>query len=171
MGALSRLRKQGRLTAGLHAHRARAGRSTSSRPHSALAAYLPCRWQAAFTCNVKVSCSALVLGERTFTTQAPACCAARKGGVLVFLAYWRLRGARCEWQQLVQQRDEALKQQRRLETSRNELARQRGQFKGLIAKALPETNSGQSASGSSFSTPLSGLGRELQAPLTQRERL
>ena len=50
----------------------------------------------------------------------------------------RLRGARCEWQQLVLQRDEALKQQRRLEASRNELARQQGQFKGLIAKASPE---------------------------------
>ena len=37
--ALSRLRKQGRLTAGLRARRARAGRSVSSRPHSALA---PC---------------------------------------------------------------------------------------------------------------------------------
>ena len=55
-----------------------------------------------------------------------------------FLLTWRLWGARCEWQQLVQQRDEALKQQRRLEASRNELARQQGQFKGLIAKALPK---------------------------------
>ncbi len=38
------------------------------------------------------------------------------------------------WQQLVQQRDEAVEQRRRLEASRNELARQQGQFKGLIAK-------------------------------------
>ncbi len=38
------------------------------------------------------------------------------------------------WRQLVQQRDEAVEQRRRLEASRNELARQQGQFKGLIAK-------------------------------------
>ena len=72
----------------------------------------------------------------------------------MFPFYVALWGGRCEWQQLVQQRDEALKQQRRLEASRNELARQQGQFKGLIAKALPKTYFGHDASDSSFCAPL-----------------
>ncbi|KAK9842257.1 hypothetical protein WJX81_002922 [Elliptochloris bilobata] len=54
-----------------------------------------------------------------------------------------LAPTQCEWQQLLLQRDEAVKQQRRLEASRNELARQQGQFKGLIAKLEGAVSSGE----------------------------
>jgi hypothetical protein len=42
---------------------------------------------------------------------------------------------RSERQQLLDERDDALEQLRRLEASRDELARQQGQYKGRIAKA------------------------------------
>lgn len=93
-------------------------------------------------CSARFLCKArtpeLCLLGKQFINQALACCAACNRGVLVSVLIWPLRGARCEWQQLLQQRDEALKQQQRLEASRNELARQQGQFKGLIAKANPK---------------------------------
>ena len=41
---------------------------------------------------------------------------------------------RSERQQLLDERDEALEQLRRLTLSRNDLARQQGQYKGRIAK-------------------------------------